>query len=74
MVRHRETQPEQGHDAAGERLGLAQGKVEDEAQGQHELDHPIRVERLTARAGAPGWGSAIQCHVVQPQREVCASA
>ena len=55
MVWNREIKPKQPEHAAGEALSLAQGQVEDEPQGQHQLDCQVRIERLSARLGS-SWG------------------
>jgi hypothetical protein len=49
VIRHGQPEAQQAQHAAGERLGLAKRKMEDEPQGQHHLDRQVRVERLSAR-------------------------
>ena len=49
MVRHRQSRPEQAQHAAAERLGLAQGQVEHEAQGQHELGRQVGIQAAARR-------------------------
>ncbi len=72
-VGHSQIGPEQGEYAATERLGLAQGQVEDEPQGQHQLDRRVGVSRLPTRRGpARGLPAGKGC-LVEPERQVAAS-
>src|SRR5918993_697220 len=48
VVRNREIKPEKPEHAADEPFSLAQGQVEDEPQGQHQLDCQVRVAGLSA--------------------------
>src|SRR4051812_40115242 len=74
MVRDAELDPEQPEHAADEALGLAQGKVEDQPQRQHQLDRQVRV------AGLAAWGRPRRClpagdrRLVQPERQVAPTA
>jgi hypothetical protein len=48
VVGNGQPEAEQAQHAPGERLGLAKRKMEDEPQGQYQLDREVRVERLPA--------------------------
>ena len=73
MVWNGQIEPEQAQDAAGERLGQAQGKVEDEVQRQHEFDRQVGVDRLPAWRASRRRRPARHGRLVQPQREIAAS-
>src|SRR5215207_9766264 len=72
MVRDREIKAEQAEHAGDEPFSLAQGQVEDEPQGQHQLDRQVRIASLSARCGSP-WGlpSGDGC-LVEPEDQVTA--
>ena len=70
MVRNRQFEPEQAQNAAGKRLDLSQGQVEDEAQRQHEFDRQVGVDRLSTWRASLGRRPARNSRLVQPQREV----
>ena len=66
VVRHGQNQPEQAQHAAAERLGLAQGQVEHEPQGQHELDRQVGIQRLPSKAAPLRCRPAREDRLVQP--------
>ena len=72
VVGHSQIEPEQAQHAAAERLGLAQGQVEDEAQDQHQLDRQVGVAGLSARRGPARGLPAGKGRLVEPEREVAA--
>src|SRR3954454_6944393 len=64
--------PEQPKYARGEALGLAQGKMEDKPEHQHQLDRRIRVPSLAAGRGPPWRLPSSQGTLVQPEGQVTA--
>jgi len=70
VVGHRQLEPKQAKHAAAERLGLAQGQVEDEPQGQHEFDREVGVAGLPARRGPARCLPAGERCIVEPERQV----
>lgn len=75
MVGHHQPEAEQARHAEAEPLGLAQGRVEDEPQGQHQLDRQVGVSRLSARRGAcqPASAASSSRNVRSPRRRSPAS-
>ena len=67
MARHRQLHPKQTQNAAGERLGLASGEAEHQAQAQHPFGRTIAATTLAAgccafRRRPARKGSLIQLH------------
>ena len=77
VVRHSQIEPEQAQHAAAERLGLAQGEVEDEPQRQHQFDRKIGVSwparRRPARCLPACKGCLSSQNVRSPRRRSPAS-
>jgi hypothetical protein len=72
VIRNSQLEAEQTQHAAAERLGLAQGQVEDEPQGQHQLDRQVGVAGLSARCGPARCLPASKGRLVEPERQVTA--
>src|SRR3954447_24265505 len=72
VVRDTQLLPEQPKDARGEAFGLAQGKVEDKPEHQHQLDRGVRIPGLTARRGPPRRLPTGDGGLVQPECQVAA--
>ena len=70
VVRHGQPKAEQAQHAPGERLGLAKRKMEDEPQGQHQLDRQVRVERLPAGRCPPRGPPSRQRRLVEPEGHI----
>jgi hypothetical protein len=67
MVGNSQPEPEQLQQAAGERLGLTKREVEDEPQGQHQLDRQVRVERLPTGCRPTRGPPSRQHRLVEPE-------
>ena len=74
MVRHRQLHPKQPQNAAGERLGLAPGEAEHQAQGQHPFGRTVGATTLAAGCCAFRRRPAGKGSLVQPHREVATPA
>src|SRR3954453_9897548 len=72
VVRDTQLLPEQPKYTRSEALGLAQGKVEDKPEHQHQLDRRVRVPGLTAGRGPPRRLPACDGGLVQPECQVAA--
>jgi len=72
VIRDGQLKAEQGEHAAAERLGLSQGQVEDEPQGQHQLDRQVGVAGLPARCAPARCLPAGNGRLVEPERQVTA--
>src|SRR3954464_9784621 len=72
MVGNAQFLPEQPKYARGEALGLAQGKVENKPEHQHQLDRSVRVPGLTAGRGPPWRLPPSEGGFVQPEGQVTA--
>ena len=64
--------PEQPKYARGEALGLAQGKVEDKPEHQHQLDCRVRVPGVAAGHGPPWYLPPSEGGFVQSEGQVTA--
>src|SRR3954453_20743642 len=73
VVRDTQLLPEQLKYARGEAFGLAQGKVEDKPEHQHQFDRGVRIPGLTARRGPPRRLPTDEGGLVQPECQVAAS-
>ena len=72
MVGDAQLLPEQPKYARGEALGLAQSKVEDKPERQHQLDRRVRIPGLTAGRGPPWRVPPSEGSLVQLQGQVTA--
>lgn len=74
VVRDAELEPEQPEHAADKTLGLAQGEMEHQPQGQHQLDRQVRVTGLAAWCRPSCRLPPSDRRLIQPERQIAPTA
>src|SRR5215212_5146866 len=72
VIGNGEIKTEEAQHAACEALGLVQRQVEDEPQGQHQLDRQVRIASLTAWCGPPWSLPFSNGGLIEPEDQVTA--
>ena len=73
VTRDGQFQAKQAQRAADERLSLTHGQVEDDPQGQRQLDRQVGTAGLSTRRGPARCLPASECCIAEPGRQVAAS-